>query len=201
VRLVAVSQRVAVVPGYGERRDCLDQAWPRFLAACGLLPLVLPNVVEVALELCAHPRLAGIVLTGGNDLVAVGGDAPERDAMEAAVLDLAESRRLPVLGVCRGMQLIQSRAGIALRRVDGHVAREQTIAIDGAATVVNSYHCFGTAESRAPLATWAVAADGVIKAVRDTTRPVTGIMWHPERMAPFAARDIALFRRVFGTAG
>ena len=49
-----------------------------------------------------------MVLTGGNDLAALGGDAPERDATENALLDAAESRRLPVIGVCRGMQVIQA---------------------------------------------------------------------------------------------
>ena len=41
---VAITQRVSVVPAYGERRDCLDQAWTKFLAACGLLPVLIPNV-------------------------------------------------------------------------------------------------------------------------------------------------------------
>jgi hypothetical protein len=53
MRMVAITQRVTVVPEYGERRDCLDQAWPRFIAACGLLPLPVPNVIEVALAMCA----------------------------------------------------------------------------------------------------------------------------------------------------
>ena len=104
MKTVAVTQRVAVVPERDERRDCLDQEWSRFLAACGLLPLLLPNVAEVALRLCGQIELAGLLLTGGNDLVAVGGDAPERDTTENALLDLAERSRLPVVAVCRGMQ-------------------------------------------------------------------------------------------------
>lgn len=197
MKTVALTQRVAVVPERTERRDCLDQAWPRFLAACGLLPLAVPNVPEVALALCEEARLAGIVLTGGNDLAGLGGDAPERDRVERALLDLAERRALPVLGVCRGMQVIQERFGIALRPVAGHIASRQTIAIDGAREEVNSYHRYAAFESRAPLETWAVADDGVVKAVRHRSRPITGIMWHPERRSPFSATDVALFRRVF----
>jgi putative glutamine amidotransferase len=197
---VAITQRVAVIPEYGERRDCLDQAWPRFLRACGLLPLPLPNVAEVALEMFRRPDLAGLVLTGGNDLAAVGGNAPERDQTENALVDQAEARGLPVLAVCRGMQLIQHRHGIALSRVEGHVASRQTIAIRGESAEVNSYHCFGARESRPPLDVWAVAADGVVKAIRHASRPITGIMWHPERNSPFAADDIALFRSVFEAA-
>jgi N5-(cytidine 5'-diphosphoramidyl)-L-glutamine hydrolase len=197
VKIVAITQRVAVVPEYGERRDCLDQAWPRFIAACGLLPLPLPNVVDVALAMFARAEVAGLVLTGGNDLAAVGGDAPERDLTESALLDAAESRRLPVIGVCRGMQVIQQRYAVPLRRVHGHVMPRQSIDIEGQETEVNSYHNFGASESRLPLNTWAQARDGIVKAIRHSDKPMTGIMWHPERNTPFAERDIALFRDVF----
>jgi putative glutamine amidotransferase len=200
MRIVAITQRVTIVPEYGERRDCLDQAWPRFIAACGLMPLALPNVPEVALALCGAANVAGLVLTGGNDLAALGGDAPERDATENALLDAAEPRGLPVLAVCRGMQLIQQRGAVPLTRVEGHVARRQTIRVDGEPMETNSYHRFGARESRPPLDVWAVAGDGVVKAVRHSARPTTGIMWHPERNTPFAAADIALFRRVFKAA-
>ena len=97
MKAVAITQRVSVVPAYGERRDCLDQAWTRFLTACGLLPLLLPNATEAALALCEGADITGLVFTGGNDLATLGGDAPERDAVENAMLDLAVRRRLPIL--------------------------------------------------------------------------------------------------------
>jgi putative glutamine amidotransferase len=200
MRTVAITQRVTVASEYGERRDCLDQAWPRFIAACGLLPMPLPNVMEVALAMWRSSDLAGLVLTGGNDLAVLGGDAPERDATENALIDAAESRGLPVFGVCRGMQLIQHRCAVPLQRVEGHVTPRQVIHIDGEPMEVNSYHRFAARESRPPLEVWAVAADGVVKAIRHTARPTVGIMWHPERNARFAANDVALFRRVFKAA-
>jgi putative glutamine amidotransferase len=200
MRTVAITQRVTVASEYEERRDCLDQAWPRFIAACGLLPMPLPNIMEVALAMWRASDLAGLVLTGGNDLAVLGGDAPERDATENALIDAAESRGLPVLGVCRGMQLIQHRCAIPLQRVEGHVTRRQVIHIDGEPMEVNSYHRFAARESRPPLEVWAVAADGVVKAIRHTARPTVGIMWHPERNTRFASDDVALFRRVFKAA-
>jgi putative glutamine amidotransferase len=196
---VAVTQRVSIVPSYGERRDCLDQAWTKFLTACGLLPVLLPNVADAALALCESIAIAGLVLTGGNDLACLGGDAPERDALEDTLLDLAERRELPVLGVCRGMQVIQRRFDIPLHRVEGHVTQHQAIRIHGEPGEVNSYHHFAAFGTCAPLEIWAVADDGAVEAVRHSARPVTGIMWHPERCVPFAQADIALFRRVFGS--
>ena len=200
MKAVAITQRVSVVPVYGERRDCLDQSWTKFLAACGLLPVLLPNVTEAALALCEGAGIAGLVLTGGNDLAVLGGDAPERDAVENALLDLAARRRLPVLGVCRGMQVIQRRFDIPLHRVEGHVTQCQVIRIDGQPKEVNSYHRFAAFDSRPPLDVWAVANDGVVKAIRHSAQPITGIMWHPERSVPFSADDVALFRQVFGVA-
>jgi N5-(cytidine 5'-diphosphoramidyl)-L-glutamine hydrolase len=198
MRLVAVSQSVAVAASSGERRDYLDQAWTRFLGACGFVPMLLPNDADTARFLCAAVPICGILLTGGNDLAAYGGDAPERDAAETALIDLAEDKGWPVLGVCRGMQVIQHRFGVRLARVADHVAPRKVIAIEGEPVAVNSYHNFGAAETWSPLEAWAVAMDGVVKAVRYPARRIVGIMWHPERLDPFAERDITLFQRVFG---
>jgi putative glutamine amidotransferase len=195
MKAVAVSQRVVVDAPHGTRRDCLDQVWARFLLGCGLLPIPVPNSVGAALEICAN--VDGIVLTGGNDLAAYGGDAPDRDETETAMLDLAERRDLPVLGVCRGMQMIQHRFGTRLQPVHGHVAPQQFISIDGKRVEVNSYHNFGTMEVYPPLTSWAIAEDGVIKAVKHTDRRMIGLMWHPERLHPFATDDVMLFSRFF----
>ena len=199
MNLIAISQRVAVSPSFGERRDCLDQAWTKFMTACGLTPLPVPNE-EAAQRLCNAVPIRGILLTGGNDLAAYGGDAPERDATENLLIDIAHKKTLPVLGVCRGMQMIQHRFGIRLERIAGHVAPRQTISIDGELVEVNSYHNFGATETRPPLEVWAVAGDGVVEAVRHPAEHMTGIMWHPERMSPFAPRDIAFFQQYFGSS-
>jgi putative glutamine amidotransferase len=151
--------------------------------------------VDAALPICE--KVNGIVLTGGNDLTVCGGDAPERDQTETALLDFAEKKDLPVFGVCRGMQMILHHFGNRLEKVPGHVAPRQRISIDGQSVEVNSFHNFGAMEVAPPLMTWAIAEDGVIEAVRHVDRRVMGVMWHPERVDPFAASDVALFSRFF----
>lgn len=95
-----------VVESYGERRDCADQRISGFISACGFIPVPLPNNCELLGELFSQIRPVGIILTGGNSLVRYGGDAPERDAMDEGLIDIAIQKRIPLYGFCRGMQSI-----------------------------------------------------------------------------------------------
>lgn len=196
---VLISQRVTIDPQTGERRDALDQRWPVFLAQCGALAIAVPNVPELTAQIWDSVEPAGIVLSGGNDLVTLGGTTPERDAVERALIEYALGRGLPLIGVCRGMQMIQSYFGVALGPVEGHVTPSQEITFDGRRVVVNSYHRFGTRMSVPALSVCALADDGVVKAVRAKDERLLGIMWHPERQEPARASDIALFRSALGT--
>jgi gamma-glutamyl-gamma-aminobutyrate hydrolase PuuD len=198
--LVAVSQRVDLVlrdNGDPERRDALDQAWPRFLAAAGFRAVPMPNHAATALALFTSLPVRGLLLTGGNNLVAYDGDAPERDATESTLLGAARARRIPVIGVCRGMHVLQHVFGVSLLPVEGHVAARQRVRSSFGDRIVNSFHCFGASESAPELVAWATAEDGVVKAVRHATEPLVGIMWHPERFAPFDEADLGLFRSSF----
>ena len=195
--VVAISQRVVVDPRHGERRDALDQKWTHLLVRCGLVPFPVPNTSGDTRRLLDEVGPAGVILTGGNDLTAVGGDAPERDETEHGLVAYARANQLPLLGVCRGMQMIQHVLGLKLRPVTGHVAPQQTITVDGMPTTVNSFHNFGTTETTAELTVWANAHDGVVKAVRHISEPLTGIMWHPERISPFRSEDISLIAQLF----
>jgi N5-(cytidine 5'-diphosphoramidyl)-L-glutamine hydrolase len=197
MKMVAITQRVSVDPR-GERRDCLDQNWTGFLHACGLVPIPLANSASAARSICRAIPLAGIVLSGGDDLVPYGGSAPERDATEHALIELAGEQGMPLLGICRGMQAIQHRFGIELMPVSDHVTHSQRIRVDGELAEVNSYHRLGARATRDPLEVWATAEDGVIEAVRHRSRPLLGIMWHPERRSPYAQSDLALFSSFFG---
>lgn len=194
---VAVTQRVVVDPAHGTRSDALDQRWWPFLRSCGLTGVPVPNDPAAAARLMRAVPCDGLLLTGGNDLAELGGDAPERDATEAALLDLAAAAGLPVLAVCRGMQLLLRRCGVPLTRVDGHVAARQRVRIGGRERTVNSYHTWAATGVRPPLRAWATGPGGVVKAVRH--REVIGVMWHPERLPPdLAAEDRELFHHHFG---
>ena len=83
----------------------------------------------------------GLMLTGGEDVhpsaygqpvdpTAHVKASPDRDEMELAVLREALALDLPVLGICRGMQLINVHFGGRLTSVDGHVARPHAVNVD-----------------------------------------------------------------------
>ena len=199
MKTIAVTQRVDLVDKHAERRDCLDQRWTLFLSCCKLLPILIPNNVSMAQTILKHLKIDGLLLTNGNSLSHLGGNAPERDATENMLLKYAIENGLPVFGVCRGMQLIQHYFGAKLTPVMGHICETQSIIFQNKDILVNSYHNFGTNLAVSELETIAHAKDGVIKAVKHKNYPISAIMWHPERFFQFRTEDINMFSQHFGT--
>jgi N5-(cytidine 5'-diphosphoramidyl)-L-glutamine hydrolase len=189
----------------------LAHDWTTFLARA--IPeatwLPIPNLGHAAVDYAVTWGVDGFVLTGGNDV----GSVAIRDQTELSILAHAVAERLPVFGVCRGLQLLQHRSGGALRGcpVAEHVARTHSVrftdalSIDelrGSERLVNSFHRFGVRreELAVGLLATAVTADGWVEALRTEDGNVQAVMWHPERCQPFHEADFRLVRRVFGRA-
>jgi len=209
VRPVLITQRLVEASGYIEVRDALDVRWGPFLQSAGLVPIALPDGVAVDAMLECVPRVAGLILTGGNDLSSVDDSAlsVRRDRTENAACDRARELGLPILGVCRGLQLLGARSGMALESVDGHVATRHALDVSAssqwlaafAGREVNSYHGFAPADgSSAGMNVAARSADGCVEALESADGKCLGIMWHPEREERPAEADVALFRSFFG---
>lgn len=199
MRPVLVTQRVEEVRAYGERRDALDQRWPQFLAACGRLAVPVPNRSALAIGLADRVAPAGLLLTGGNDLMACGGNAPERDETERVLLEWARDRGVPVFGVCRGLQFLLHSFGVALEPVSGHVGTRHMVRSGHAEFEVNSFHKWGARGLGAEFEALATCDGGWIEAVRHRHLPIAGVMWHPEREPRPVPRDIALIRDFLST--
>jgi putative glutamine amidotransferase len=210
---IGLTQRVEALPDRHERRDCLDQAWSKLLLDAGFTPVILPNQPAHTETLVRALNLQGVILTGGNDLAGLPGAtnvARERDEFEGNLLTVCTAKRLPVLGVCRGMQMIVRHYGGELKRVENHVCHPHPIVPRGVSmptlprAEVNSFHGFGVEADALPanLIVAGLAPDGTVEAVVHRELPQWGIMWHPER--PTRAdgdqddRDIALMRALFG---
>lgn len=197
---IGLTQRVEDVEAYDERRDCLDQRWAPLLQSFGIDPVPLFNRIDDVHAYVDRLEIDGVVFTGGNDLAHLDGGtnvAPERDRFERALLEVAIERDIPVLGVCRGLQLLNVHCGGSLRKIDDHVAVEHDLEIDPEAVAltnpdpparvaVNSYHGYGVDDEELgdELAVVGRAPDGSIEWVEHERHPITGIMWHPERPSP-----------------
>lgn len=205
---IAVTQRVEVIESYAERRDCLDQQWSRFLEGLGLTAVPVPNGLADPGAWMDEMGIGGLLLTGGNDLSILpdaGKPAPERDETEAFLLSAARANGMPVLGVCRGMQMINHWLGGQLAPVEGHTAvRHELKLLSGAVDFidyrdVNSFHDWGIYPDglASELTARCQAPDGTVEAFAHDSLPWVGIMWHPEREAPFTGPDQQLFLQVF----
>jgi gamma-glutamyl-gamma-aminobutyrate hydrolase PuuD len=194
---VGITQRCLPPTEFGERRYALDARWFEFLTACGLTPVPLPNEPDIAVDTAKAVGAQGIILSGGDDLAAYGGPYPQRDETERRLLDWALRCDVPVLGVCRGMQLLVDAFGGTLEPVDGHVATRHDVLTDGRLRTVNSYHRLAPRTVPPALRVTASCGD-VVEGVRHRDADVVGVMWHAEREDRFDPEDVAICTELFG---
>lgn len=200
MRRIGITQRLDQVPGRDEYRDALDARWANLLWPLGYLPVLLSSGISDIEAYLEALELEGLLLSGGNDL----GEAQNRDRLEEHLLDFARKKSLPVLGVCRGMQMMNCYLDGQLQRVEGHVATRHELQGSWAENYgfqkVNSFHN----EAILPeglgddLEILASSDDGVIEAFKHSKWPWLGIMWHPEREIPYSAQDLRLIKETFG---
>jgi gamma-glutamyl-gamma-aminobutyrate hydrolase PuuD len=203
LKRVALSQAVTVHPERNERRDTLDQRLTALLASLRYLPIPVPNGLQSAstdedavLDLDSWMdamNVHAIVLSGGNDI----GSCPERDLTESGLLAYAQRKGLPALGICRGMQMMGTWSGATLAPVAGHVRTRHQLRGEVSGSV-NSFHNFALAQCPQDFVVIAHSEDDSIEAIRHTSLPWEGWMWHPEREAAFAGADLRRLQTLFG---
>ena len=158
--------------------------------------------------------LDGLILTGGKDVQpelygaerhpSTDPPRPDRDAWELALFRGAEERRIPVLAICRGLQLVNVARGGTLHqhlpdalgterfRVGGGVFASNTVEVDEGTALaalvgdgdldVHSYHHQGVDQLGDGLVVTARTDDGVVQAMESTGDGyVLAVQWHPEQ--------------------
>ena len=204
------------------------RAYVDAIEAAGGVPLLLPcsDDEDMASQLLA--RVDGLLLPGGPDVdpVHFGEEPthnytridPQRDSVEIALAKLSLREDIPILGICRGIQVLNIAAGgdiyqdLASQR-EGTLIHDQKaprwypthavevshdsklFAILGQSSLrVNSYHHQAVRNVAPSFKVSAVAGDGVIEGIEHSSlRFALGVQWHPEGMW----RKFPLFKRLF----
>lgn len=194
----------AAILGYAERVDNYVAA----LEAVGVEPLVTLSPAEAA-------GCAGLLLPGGGDVDPARFGQPDRgsrdidlplDEAQLTALDTFVKAGRPVLGICRGHQVLNIYFGGDLVQdlptANTHMATERDDSFHPAALApgsllhrlygdtapVNSAHHQGLDRIGQGLCATAWAPDGVIEAIEHESLPILGVQFHPERMAFAHAR-------------
>lgn len=202
--------------------DALEVDYSAAVIAAGGVPFIVP--LTSSDEQNHLNGVDALVLTGGGDIDParygsipspfVGGIDPHRDAVEILLVRTALSRRIPVLGICRGCQLLNVALGgtliqhlpdvtalshlvPAFREDDVHTVWVEAgshlaAAVGGGELAVNSVHHQAVGALAPGLRAVAWAPDGIVEAIESMDGLCVGIQWHPENLQQ-APRHRALF--------
>ena len=201
----ALSMGVTKATGYDETRDCLSSDWPAILCEMGITPHPVPNIGEAAISILDVIAPDVLILTGGDDI----GTTPERDVTEFALLGHALEKGLPVIGVCRGLQVINAHFGGTLITVEGHADPPHDVDIAtpwqpfyGHRAQVNSFHNQGITQDGVGtgLVTTATDANGNVEGLCLPGKSLAAVMWHPERKGGLDGDRALLTALIEGTA-
>jgi N5-(cytidine 5'-diphosphoramidyl)-L-glutamine hydrolase len=209
---LGISMRQDNANGYVEPRDGLAQDWGYYFQRNfrDFAWISIPNLEEEVTSYIKYWGIQGLVLSGGHDI----GVTPKRDLTERYLLAYAIDNDLPVLGICRGMQLIQNYFGGALSEVkdDAHIAKTHTVLLSKPSDtfgnfpdvlpnelIVNSFHsmCIEHNELADVLVPFALDDEGLVEAFCHQTARIIGLMWHPERYARPQSFDTSLIKQFF----
>ncbi len=205
-----------------------DERYVKAVLLAGGAPILLPPTMEPEAVRAAASVAQGVLFTGGADILSLNyGAEPDpacgqadatRDSMELTLAKVAAELGLPVLGVCRGMQLLNVAAGgTIVQDIPSHIPEAcrhnvetveavpvHTVEVEpgshlarvlGATTLaVNSHHHQAVADAGRGLKVTARARDGVAEGMEAVDgRRLIAVQWHPEEMVSTDAPSLALF--------
>ena len=159
------------------------------------MPILLPNRYLDQKTYIKKIKPAGIILSGGGDPL----KKDQRRKNEINLIKYSITKNIPLIGICRGAQVINLFYGGQIKKVKGHVRKFHKIKLDkGKKIKVNSFHDLGFDENMLgkELISLSKSNDGIVKYFRHKKLNIFGIMWHPERNKKFQNYDLKLFKNI-----
>jgi putative glutamine amidotransferase len=209
MKKIAITQRLIENNSYYEIREALDINYCKFVQACGFLPIVLSYEVDFK-KYFDEIKIDGVMLTGGNDLNSINPNdlSKKRDDFEKEILEYCISEDIPILGICRGMQLIAEYFGSHLIKVENEVNTRSKLLVNETSKYVkelkeikeiNSFHNFAIENLSNDFIVSAKNNVNIIKAIEHKNKKIFAQMWHSEREKKFKNEEISLIRNFYGS--
>lgn len=210
---IAITMRCVENNTYSETRDALSREWTEYMAKIMPKVILIPvlNDPDAVLDFVKNLDVDGVILSGGNDW----GSDSKRDETETKLFKYAFKKKLPILGVCRGFQvlnlLMEGKLEKNIKKISGenHTGVFHSIYIEKKSPFgkivkknelkINSYHNQGVLlkDLSPELRAFALSPKGVVEGFYHPSRLIIGIQWHPERKNPSADFDKKLILNLF----
>jgi gamma-glutamyl-gamma-aminobutyrate hydrolase PuuD len=200
MKTIAISMGQQFIKDRNETIDFIDKKLIEFVSLqLNYEVILISNFIQKNLTkqkknlnlLLQSNKIKGIILSGGQDV----GTNKLRDKTEITLIDFAIKNKIPLIGICRGMQLINFYFKGELKKVTGHVAN--TVKIYSILTKkkreVKCFHSNGIKKIGKNLIEIYRSDDGTIEAFKGEKHRILGVMWHPERNQKLSTEDIKLF--------
>ncbi|MTK11847.1 MAG: gamma-glutamyl-gamma-aminobutyrate hydrolase family protein [Clostridiaceae bacterium] len=212
-------------PGY--ERAYVNNDYVQTVAMAGGTPFILPLISDYETIKGQIANMDALIISGGYDVNPLvygeepiseqGFLCPERDDYDVKVVKIALELNKPILGICRGMQILNATQGGKLHqdisKIEGSYIKHQQSSrpdvashtveivketklfdILGESVLTNSFHHQAIKEVATGFKVSARAKDGVIEAIEKEEGFVIGVQWHPEMMAKKDSRMLDLFK-------
>ena len=191
MKKIGITLRVENFTEYDEKRDAISHDWINYLSNKNILPIFIPNNLLNLNLFLDTINLDGIILSGGDN----PGESLERDVTEKKLLNYGIKKNIPIIGICRGLQVINNFFGgkIKIDTSNSHVKINHKIEIiedkfkkffNSNELIVNSFHNNIILENflGKELKIFAKSThDNTIEGIIHEKLPIMGVMWHPER--------------------